>query len=401
MWTQLLLIIFVGFQTIRSDCGIGYYDFPTGSSCTVNSCYEQCEEHNCCLKSCFPNDAPLRDSLQELSSEIQNISSGQQITCSLIETSLKNIAIERNSTAGECYRHMIALLKEHKDSIAGFNPVECPCEHGYHRTEGKCLMTECHETGSNEELCVESSDDYFNKPDICCVSNKIYPQDACLSGFSPQILPFTANFASCNTTCSGSCSSKSPGIIPTCCLPHSTRKVTEAPPVEEGGKLHSAVIAVLVVFVIMLLVAVGLGLLYFIRKKSQKNKTQRTIRNEPNELQLTALHELHSDADYDAEIVSGAYDNSIHPSDIHDPEADGKVNVQGKVLGEYDSLDWSDTKPEIMTSSYERIELKRNKRKIENTRVEVNIDAEENATGRTNDMKISTDANDDGTSNDD
>ncbi|WAR30607.1 hypothetical protein MAR_033149 [Mya arenaria] len=351
MWTQLLLIIFVGFQTIRSDCGIGYYDFPTGSSCTVNSCYEQCEEHNCCLKSCFPNDAPLRDSLQELSSEIQNISSGQQITCSLIETSLKNIAIERNSTAGECYRHMIALLKEHKDSIAGFNPVECPCEHGYHRTEGKCLMTECHETGSNEELCVESSDDYFNKPDICCVSNKIYPQ--------------------------------------------------EAPPVEEGGKLHSAVIAVLVVFVIMLLVAVGLGLLYFIRKKSQKNKTQRTIRNEPNELQLTALHELHSDADYDAEIVSGAYDNSIHPSDIHDPEADGKVNVQGKVLGEYDSLDWSDTKPEIMTSSYERIELKRNKRKIENTRVEVNIDAEENATGRTNDMKISTDANDDGTSNDD
>ncbi|XP_052222692.1 uncharacterized protein LOC127838750 [Dreissena polymorpha] len=219
--------------------------------------------------------------------------------CSHLKDALDAMAKLHGSTRAQCYANVLNVGLEIK-------AAECPCDSGFTKTDGNCTMPQC----SDQSVCIQLEDDYTLGRIVCCVKDSVTPkQDACFSGQTAEIFTTTDKLTNCKAYCYGNCTRRTENELYTCCK---ERKNLQSPgnTAEEGEKLTGGIVAILVVFIIMLFIAGGFGLLYVCRKMKNEKKQAKSIKSSGDGIRLTCLSDIIGDGGM--EMVNLAFDNSAN-----------------------------------------------------------------------------------------
>ncbi|XP_045188193.2 uncharacterized protein LOC123546067 isoform X2 [Mercenaria mercenaria] len=288
-WTNtvfLLSMVLVSTVFAAENCGDSYITIKIKGDCTSSSCIGECrDDGTCCLERCFAGDQPTN---QEFEGCI--IAPDIQGTCSNFVNQTECLATNVNKTFAVCWKHSIYFISSHPNvaGIKGFNPVNCPCEHGYTRKVGSCSFPQC----IKSSFCELKEDPALNV-DVCCLDSAIFPQENdCDSNqkLDTSVHQYlnVSTLAQCQAVCQGgSCKMTNASRLPACCK--------RIPKIEKGpgdDGVHGGVIAVIVVIIVVLVLVAVLGLLYTYRIKQEENQIKRNRNSGTTSIEITGVDEM-------------------------------------------------------------------------------------------------------------
>lgn len=254
-------------DTINCDPGLRPMPLEL-EECSSDNCLGKCTKAKnpaglvfdiCCVDlrryTCY-NESSLVD----LRDACFNTSTENDSSCESFEQNVQCASEFFNVSMNVCYREYVDLFKMkiiNRDSDS-FEPINCPCNTSYTKTNIKCPCTE-----DTDECGVN-----MGHEDICCFKTSYLKEESPCS--TSEI---TASFGTCtNSTCRGRCTNTTGSgehVLKVCCIGQENLEDDETPqpPTEKstpGGAIAGSIIGALIA-----VAAIGVIIYIYLRSKGQ------------------------------------------------------------------------------------------------------------------------------------